>query len=369
MSESAHPAPPVRSVDLDVDSDAADAGAFTVLTSPDAFTASWFTAALRGRYPGVEVSAFEVLEETTGVTTRHRVALDYAAGSGPRSVFVKTTTDATHDELFGAQEARLYTCGEQLPLEMPRCYASATDGDRSVLVLEDLTGRDASMNLALTPFTVDAARSGLAGLGAMHARYWGERLSQSPSMNWVEPFKYALFAENADQVASYVAGRAEELGMLDLLPPRLRDLRVLVPWWGLPPEPGPRTLVHGDPHVGNTYTLPDSSIGFLDWQLASESSWEHDIGYFLIGCLNVEDRRRHERELLEGYLDGLRVGGAMPPTFDEAWARYRRAPVYGLVVWLLTATTTDAHLQSVCDECTTRFAAAFEDLETEAAFG
>ena len=157
--------------------------------------------------------------------------------------------------------------------------------------------------------------------------------------------------------------------MLDLLPPRLRDLRVLVPWWGLPPEPGPRTLVHGDPHVGNTYTLPDSSIGFLDWQLASESSWEHDIGYFLIGCLNVEDRRRHERELLEGYLDGLRVGGAMPPTFDEAWARYRRAPVYGLVVWLLTATTTDAHLQSVCDECTTRFAAAFEDLETEAAFG
>ena len=32
------------------------------------------------------------------------------------------------------------------------------------------------------------------------------------------------------------------------------------------------TLLHGDPHIGNTYVLPDDEVGFLDWQMAGAAT-------------------------------------------------------------------------------------------------
>lgn len=29
-----------------------------------------------------------------------------------------------------------------------------------------------------------------------------------------------------------------------------------------------QTLLHGDPHIGNTYLVPTGEVGFLDWQVA-----------------------------------------------------------------------------------------------------
>ncbi len=47
----------------------------------------------------------------------------------------------------------------------------------------------------------------------------------------------------------------------------------------------PITVLHGDPHPRNTYTLPDGRMGVLDWQLIRRGSWSHDVGYALIGAL------------------------------------------------------------------------------------
>src|SRR3546814_7238951 len=58
---------------------------------------------------------------------------------------------------------------------------------------------------------------------------------------------------------------------------------------------GPVTLLHGDAHVGNTYVLPDGSVGFLDWQVVRRGCWSQDVGYFLVGALTQDDRREHER--------------------------------------------------------------------------
>ena len=72
---------------------------------------------------------------------------------------------------------------------------------------------------------------------------------------------------------------------------------------------GPQTLLHGDPHIANTYLLPDQSGGFLDWQLMIKGRWAHDVTYLLITGLATEDRRTHERALLSYYLDELRRFG------------------------------------------------------------
>ena len=54
----------------------------------------------------------------------------------------------------------------------------------------------------------------------------------------------------------------------------------------------PQTLLHGDPHIGNTYVLPDDTVGFLDWQMARSGNFALDLGYFLQGALTIEDRRQ-----------------------------------------------------------------------------
>jgi aminoglycoside phosphotransferase (APT) family kinase protein len=100
----------------------------------------------------------------------------------------------------------------------------------------------------------------------------------------------------------------------------------------------PRTLLHGDPHIGNTYLLPDGSGGLLDWQLMVTGSWAHDLTYVMITALDPEERRKHERELIAIYRGELgRRGVAQPPGEDEAWQLYRQTVVWGLVIgWLIT---------------------------------
>ena len=98
----------------------------------------------------------------------------------------------------------------------------------------------------------------------------------------------------------------------------------------------PQTLLHGDPHIGNTYLLPSGEVGFLDWQVARRGNWSLDLGYFLQGALTVEDRRRSERELLAEYRDSLRLPPDELPSADEIWLRYRASVAHGLTLWLVT---------------------------------
>ena len=52
--------------------------------------------------------------------------------------------------------------------------------------------------------------------------------------------------------------------------------------------------------------------------------------------MSVEDRRRHELDLLRHYLDRLRAGGIDAPTFDEAWRGIRHGIVHGFYLWAIT---------------------------------
>ena len=64
--------------------------------------------------------------------------------------------------------------------------------------------------------------------------------------------------------------------------------------------------------------------------------WYIDVGYHLAAVLPVEDRRRHERDLVQLYLDHLRVGGVPVPTDDEVARGLRRGIVHGFYLWGIT---------------------------------
>jgi hypothetical protein len=87
------------------------------------------------------------------------------------------------------------------------------------------------------------------------------------------------------------------------------------------------------------------------------------VGYFLVSALEIEDRRRHEGELLASYLDALDRAGVRPPSTASAWERYRATPAYGLAAWLHTLSIGSLQPADVCMAIIRRFAAAYEDLD------
>ncbi|WP_395312268.1 phosphotransferase [Mycobacterium sp. AMU20-3851] len=329
------------------------------------------TAALAQEIPGAVVDTVTVAMRDDGTNRRARLALTYAAGPGPETVFVKAV-DPDHKALIKMtsgllHEPRLFTSGVALPLEHPLVYAAPIDeaDEDFLLVMEDLTARDADPRDATRPLTVEQAANGVRGLARLHGAFWGHRVAR-PGLEWLEPF----VAWDGMQWAPLPAA-LERLG--DDAPPSVQALSIdhLVegiwkPFIRTLTAPGvPQTLLHGDPHIGNTYLLPDGDLGFLDWQVARHGHFALDLGYFLQGALRTEDRRAAERDLLAEYRDALGLPAEELPSTEEIWLRYRASVAHGLMTWLATASAGELWQRpDIALALAQRYSAAYEDLQT-----
>jgi hypothetical protein len=93
-----------------------------------------------------------------------------------------------------------------------------------------------------------------------------------------------------------------------------------------------------------------------------------EISYFLGSALDIETRRKSERDLIRHYLGALASNGVVePPAFEDAWQEYRLWPLWGLLCWMVTEDTNQP--QAVNIETIRRYATAMQDLETFAALG
>ncbi|RBR09650.1 uncharacterized protein FIESC28_09762 [Fusarium coffeatum] len=95
------------------------------------------------------------------------------------------------------------------------------------------------------------------------------------------------------------------------------------------------SLIHGDDHIGNTLIFKDGTPGFIDWQGLQYGPSILDVSYFLMGCLTVEDRRQHEKTLIETYLEALHKEGGPKMTRDDIWEDYKRYCMQGFL-WAMT---------------------------------
>ncbi len=350
----------------------------TALAVPRAWsdlTPSWMTAALSARLPGVDVATVKVGPVHDGTNRRARVEVGYRHGQGPPSVFVKGSGQLVHRlalTVLGATatEARLAASAVTLPLEHPRPYAGAVDRRRmaAVVVSDDLVAAGGRPNHPTTPLGVAEVASGLDGLARLHAAFWDRPLPAG--LRFLRPWRLGR-SWAVVSVASLARGLRR---LRQLQPPAVRPVGAV----GLGRQfhqsaqlaaSGPQTVLHGDPHPGNTYLSVDGTTGFLDWQLARTGHWSHDVGYFLAGSLTVAERRVHERQLLAGYLDALGRAGAPAPTWEDAWRRYRATPAFGLATWLHTLAFGTLQPVDACLATIARFAAAYDDLDTARTIG
>ena len=89
-------------------------------------------------------------------------------------------------------------------------------------------------------------------------------------------------------------------------------------------RPGVKTMIHGDPHVGNFFITKDGEIGMLDFQVKSEDHPMADVTYFLSSGYPQEQLAKDEKKLIAYYLQQLETCGCINvPSFDECWLQYR----------------------------------------------
>ncbi|MGB9339052.1 MAG: phosphotransferase [Polyangiales bacterium] len=263
----------------------------------------------------------------------------------------------------------------QLSIEAPECFGSVFDEKHRTfgVLMENLGLRGARFPNALTSVDLDEIRGLVSTLAALHARFW-----QSPALDseldWlatpVSGGMYPVFqALGLDLIRNQVETNAYKAELIMPLGKTVDEL-----WDALCKAQeilasGPQTLLHGDPHIGNSYLLPGARGGFFDWQLMVKGLWAHDFTYLMTTGLSTEDRRAHERDLLGFYLDELeRRGVHSPPRPDEAWLRYRQAAIWGLVIgWLITP--TENYGEAITAANISRLVAAVQGLETLRALG
>jgi hypothetical protein len=327
------------------------------------------TAALGTQFPGVVVGDVRVGEVAEGTNSRARVELGYRTGPGPESVFVKREGRVLNRLALLAlgaleSEAHLFESGARLPLEHPRPFGAAVDRRRlaTVVVMEDVTLRSAHPNEAILPLTVGQVRSGLRGLARLHAEYWDRALPEP--IRFLRPWRLGKIWAPVSLASLVRALHLLRSGGHERLIPAGADAATLerrFRQWATIAVTGPQTVLHGDPHPGNTYALPGEATGFYDWQLVRTGSWAHDVGYFIVSSLDVADRRAHERSLLGEYLEDLRGGGAQSPHLADAWDLYRQTPAFGLGTWLHTLSGGGFQPVDQCLATIERFAGAYAD--------
>jgi aminoglycoside phosphotransferase (APT) family kinase protein len=343
-------------------------------------TPQWLSQFLAVRNPGAQVEDIEIVQHTQGAATRLRLRVRYAEGGRaglPDVLFLKTSLTRrmlVADPHMYLTEVRFYdSIRPTLDCETPAVYASGVDEatNRFAAVIEDVSQRKARFPTAETDLSADELAPLMSTLAALHAANWA-RPDLAARYPWLETSTRGRSAQwwlDTGGRDTFEAELGEDYKTASVDPQRHPVERMYRAFGRLQEvnDEGPRTVLHGDTHIGNCYQLPDGTFGLLDWQLMRVANWANDVAYAIVTALDVETRRAAERDLLRHYLTELSARGVEAPAWDEAWLRYRQQMVWGVLTW--TVTPTAMYTQGLLDRLIRRSVVAADDLETYAALG
>jgi hypothetical protein len=126
-------------------------------------------------------------------------------------------------------------------------------------------------------------------------------------------------------------------------------------------------------HTGNSYVVGNLSYnaaitagGNISFGFQA-TGVSHSFSYFLIGALDMADRRKWEQALLSHYLSRLAHYGATPPAFDDAWLAYRQSALFGLFIFMCNEVAMQPEVNNTANAA--RFGHAVLDHDTFGALG
>ncbi len=330
-----------------------------VVLSPE-----WLTAVL-----GVPVTGTEVVEHLVTIASKVRFGVTYGADPGdlPSSFCVKGYFAEQSRAManVGQIETRFYTdLAPLLDLRVPPCVRAGIDPDtgHGMVLMRDLVADGARFLTALSPYSVDQAAGTLEQLARLHAA--DPSVLAPPDAGWLDTrFGSYLHVMTEDELQALLDdGRTDGLAPETAQASRLRAaLAVLAERAAA----APNHYVHGDAHAGNLYLDSDGNPGLIDWQVVQLGPWAMDVAYHLVAVLEVAERERAERDLLDHYLGARRALGGDVPTVAEAWDAYRDALAYGYYMWGITRRVDRPIILAFVD----RLGSAVEHHETFARLG
>jgi hypothetical protein len=311
-------------------------------------TAEWLSRLLANRYPGIVVHGFETVECKNSHTTKLRVRLDLnevgVAAGIPEQVCLKANWSGLRTGEICEREARFYhLISDRLDCPVPTAQYADWDADgagNGIVVMEDLAVSPGQFGASDDHLGIDGVAAGLESLAKIHRAMWGDRrldlfdwlpasMGTDNDTEQVIQFWHYIWFNLSDPeyravVPRWVYERPELMNhVLDELSAYERE------------RPGPKCLVHGDAHQGNSFLRANGERVWVDWQLVRKGSPWRDVSYFIVGALTVDERRSADRDLVEHYRQRLIAAGAEDVGGrDDAWQQFIRWPGYGTQAWL-----------------------------------
>ncbi len=345
-----------------------------------AIDAAWLTRALRssgaltdGVVTDVTVEPLGGSQGFAGQLRRLRATYGAESHGAPPSFIVKLHSPiAVTRELIrrigaASREIRFYReLAERAGVPTAALHVAAQDGDRYVLLLEDLApARAGDPAAGCSPEQVQAT---VARVAWMHAAWWdGQALA---SLDWIPDFdqltatRHAICREAWPEFVDRYRGRLPDLcnrvgpALLDGLDTVRRAL-----------SQAPPTLLHGDFRPDNVMFAAGGTgppAAFVDWQVILRGPGPMDVAYFLLSATDRESRCDIEREVLRDYRAALTRGGVTGYTAEQCLTDYRlaMADVLSRIVVLTTRVLPEgAAGWSVFDVLAERIAGALVDLD------
>ena len=282
-------------------------------------TVQWLTRVLQATdaLGSGKVTHFNASQITGGYTSLvYRLDLEYdeIEPASPASLVIKfhSNSAATREqfEVLGIyeKEVRFYqTLASDNTLPVPHCYAAEYDpgSGEFVLLLEDLS---AARPGSWVDDPVGDIRKALTHLAQIHANFWGD--SRLTRYDWiVQP----------TDLANPLPLKSRWASNLSLVKQRYRDQLSEYSWsvcdkaleyWNeimICMSQDTHTLVHTDPHLGQMFFPTDEFPRFVlfDWQNPSKSWGAEDVVHPIVAELDVDQRRQHEKSLIDHYYENL----------------------------------------------------------------
>jgi aminoglycoside phosphotransferase (APT) family kinase protein len=328
-----------------------------------------------------EIEADQIGEGVGLMCTLARLTLRYRgpAHGAPSSVILKVPSELPENRQVGdhfnfyEREGRFYEhIGQAVAVRTPKCLFNHidTDGQQFALLLEDFGGRTMVSQIAGIEF--ERAAEAVKAIATVHAQWW-----DTPAVHALDWMPRATDPEIVSAGASYRQAWPRFVELFgDHLPDGAVELGEQVgPTWEATQthlhESAPTTLCHGDYRADNLMfddsTSGHGHVGVLDWQISYRSAAISDICYLITQSMTADDRREHDREIVEIWYAALTaaLGGApIGYTLDDAWDGYRASTanmtVYAVVGGGQLDPSNERGLELVRDMAARSFSAALE---------